>query len=79
MAFKMTGWSPFTKDDKQTKANPNKDKKVTTRTEDEKMINRSNEIDARIEKVLKENEEVMRSLEKPWIQKAIDLFRKDKR
>ena len=27
MAFKMTGWSPFTKDDKQTKANPNKDKK----------------------------------------------------
>ena len=69
MAFKMTGWSPFTKDDKQTKANPNKDKKVTSRTEDE-------EITARYNKVLKENEEVMRSLEKPWIQKAADLFRK---
>ena len=79
MAFKMTGWSPFTKDDKQTKANPNKDKKVTSRTEDEEMRNRDNEQTARYNKVLKENEEVMRSLEKPWIQKAIDLFRKDKR
>ena len=76
MAFKMKGWSPFTKDDKQTEANPNKDKKVTTRTEDEEMRNRGNEQTARTNKVLRENEEVMKSLEKPWIQKAADLFRK---
>ena len=35
MAFKMAGWSPFTKDDKQTATNPNKDKKVTNQPDKE--------------------------------------------
>jgi len=34
----MMGWSAFTKDDKQTAANPNKDKKVTNKDEDESVI-----------------------------------------
>ena len=31
----MMGWSAFTKDDKQTAANPNKDKKVTNQQDEE--------------------------------------------
>ena len=35
MAFKMNEWSAFTKDDKQTAANPNKNTKVTNKGEEE--------------------------------------------
>ena len=38
MAFKMNGWSAFTKDDKQTAANPDKDSKVTNLTEEEEEL-----------------------------------------
>lgn len=38
MAFKMKGWSAFQKDDKQTLANPNKDKNVLKIDDNEDKI-----------------------------------------